>query len=94
MEWQDYDPEWLVQLAEQQRPYERWLPDALRKCTRFYSETETYYYFVTNEKANQAGSEWQFDYNITLRDSQHGVIILDVLKGNLIGGFEFIDKYY
>jgi hypothetical protein len=94
MVWEEYDPEWLAQLAEQQRPNESWLPEAIRRCTRCYPKNESYYYFVSNEKANQSGSEWQFDYNITLGDKRHGIIILDILKGNRVGGFEFIDKYY
>ena len=94
MVWEEYDPEWLAQLAEQQRPNEGWLPDAIRKCTRYYPKSESYYYFVSNENSNQPGSEWQFDFNITLGDKHHGIIILDILKGKRIGGFEFIDKYY
>jgi len=94
MHWEEYDPEWLAQLAEQQRPNERWLPDAIRRCTRYYPKDDTYYYFVSNERANQPGSEWQFDYNITLGECQHGLIVLDILKGNRVGGVEFIDKYY
>jgi len=94
MVWEEYDPEWLAQLAEQQQPNVGWLPEAIRRCTCCYPKGESYYYFVSNEKANQPGSEWQFDYNITLGDKRHGIIILDILKGNRVGGFEFIDKYY
>jgi hypothetical protein len=38
MVWEEYDPEWLAQLAEQQRPNESWLPDAIRRCTRLLSK--------------------------------------------------------
>ena len=30
MDWQLYDPTWLVRLAEEQKPEESWLPEALR----------------------------------------------------------------
>jgi len=92
MEWKDYDPEWLARLAEQQEPDQPWLPDAIRKCTKYHSESDAYYHFVSADNPNQEGSEWQFDYNIILEDEKEGDIVLDVLKDKRIGGIEFISR--
>ena len=97
-EWKDYDPSWLVEAARQQYPQLAWLHASLSQCTRYAIEIETgeidaYYCFVkTVGVANQPGSNWQFWTNIKLENTQHGLIVLDVLKGGQIGGIEFIDR--
>ena len=90
--WKDYDPEWLAVLAEAQVPKEPWLPDAIRRCTRHSAESKAYYHFVSSENANQPEAEWQFDTNIILEDPNEGQLVLDILKGNRVGGLEFVDK--
>lgn len=90
--WEPYDPTWLVELARQQRPEERWLPEALAKCTRCLRESRAYFYFVDPARPNEAGAEWQFDTNITLESPAKGSLVLDILKGFRVGGVEFVDK--
>jgi hypothetical protein len=92
MEWVPYDPSMLVALATKQLPAETWLPQALAACRRCRWESRAYAYFVDGSKPNQKGSEWQFVKNLHLSDSKEGEIILDVLKGNRIGGVEFLDR--
>jgi len=92
MKWEDYDPEWLAVLAEEQLAEMPWLPDALIKCKRCTAENRAYYYFVWPENANEAGADWQSDRNIMLHDRTHGGIVLDILKGKRVGGIEFLKK--
>jgi hypothetical protein len=65
---------------------------ALSECTNGLKESRAYIYFVNGDNPNQPNSEWQFEENITLEDKINGTIILDILKGNRIGGMEFL-KY-
>ena len=92
MNWKEYNPEWLAELAEEQYPEYEWLPDALRKCVKHSVESEAYYHFVSPKNANKPGAEWQFEDNIVLEHSVEGDVVLDILKGNRVGGVEFINK--
>jgi hypothetical protein len=92
MGWDIYNPEWLAQLAETQLPEERWLPEAIRKCTKYYKGSDAYYYFVSPKNPNMPGSEWQHDRSIIIKDEYKGIIVLDILKDNRVGGVEFLDK--
>jgi hypothetical protein len=92
MDWDKYDPEWLALLAEVQLPEERWLPEAIRKCTKYHVENKAYYYFVSPKNANKLGAEWQHDRCFIINDSKEGDIVLDILKGNRVGGIEFTKK--
>lgn len=85
--WVDYDPSWLVALAEEQNPE---LVDALKMCTKAFIKSSVYIYFVPCDAANEPGSAWQFKDNILLKDSQHGLIVLDLLKDGRVGGCEFL----
>jgi len=102
MEWNDYDPTWLVEAARDE--YHRsgtagpWLATALAACTRYHEESPAYFYFVDPTNANQPGAEWQFLWNIEIETSPHGALVLDILKpshagGQLrVGGVEFLDR--
>jgi len=91
--WKEYDPTWLVALAREQLPEEVWLPEALAKCTRCVHESVAYIYFVDGPtNANQPGSEWQFEINMELHSPTEGWIVLDILKGQRVGGVEFVSK--
>ncbi len=92
MKWKKYNSEWLVVLAEKQIPDECWLPDALRECTKYSFESKAYYHFVSPKDANKPGAEWQFERNIILTDKKEGEIVLDILKGNKVGGIEFLSR--
>ena len=91
-EWKHCDPGWLLSLAEQQQPDQPWLAAALRDCTRCIEESPAYLRFVSGERANQAGAEWQFEGNLSLHHPQHGELILDILQGQRVGGVEFLDR--
>ena len=88
--WRPYDPSWLVALARAQLPNEPWLPDALARCTTASGDIPQIH-FVNPRRPNRSGSEWQFERNLTLEDPKHGELTLDVLKGNRVGGIEFLD---
>ncbi len=92
IKWRKYDPEWLAKLAEAQVPEEVWLPEALKKCTKYSIESKAYYHFVSPENANQPGAEWQFETNIILGDPKEGDLVLDILKGHRVGGVEFLSR--
>ena len=82
-----YDPSWLVQLARAQCPELTWLPSALQKCTKLDRAERAYLYFV-----NPKSTQWRFDYNIFLESPEHGRLILDILKQELVGGVEFLNR--
>ena len=87
MSWEPYDPSWLIQLAQDQLPEERWLPQALAQCTKCRVESRSYIHFVDSN-----GPEWQFETCLELDSPVEGWIVLDVLKGQRVGGIEFVDK--
>ena len=91
--WEPYDPTWLVELAREQVPEEPWLPDAIsRCCRRAWRGSAAYTYFVNPDNPNKPGSEWQFETNILVEHPTEGTLVLDVLKGRRIGGFETLSK--
>jgi hypothetical protein len=81
-----------VELAKEQLPEEPWLPDAISNCRRAWRRSAAYTYFVNPENPNKPGSEWQFETNILLEHPSEGTLVLDVLKGQRIGGVETIDR--
>ena len=89
-----YDPDWLVRLAADQHPDKPWLQDALAACRSTVSATRLYVRFVDATDANRPGSPWQFAQGIGLRDPRDGNLVIDVLKGNRIGGFEYYDRLF
>lgn len=82
MEWKEYDPSWLVSLAEQQLPTEPWLQDALRACVKA-AHDGTIVYFVDR-------MEGKFKQNITLFSSERGDVVLDLLQDGRIGALEIL----
>ena len=65
--WKQYDPTWLVDLAAEQMPDERWFQGALSRCTSCQVESKAYIGFVDSSRPNEPGSEWQFAHNIRFR---------------------------
>ena len=88
--WEPYDPGWLVELARAQEPDEQWLPVALAACRRAWQRSPAYTYFVNPSHPNEPGSDWQFETNIVLEHPTEGTLVLDILKGQRIGGFETV----
>ncbi len=88
--WETYNPQWIVDIAKKQIPDKPEIILALSKCIKAKIESRAYIYFVNRDNSNKPNSEWQFEENIILEDKKNGTIILDVLKGNKIGGIEFL----
>jgi hypothetical protein len=85
-----YNPDWLVQAAKKQFPDKTWLAEALSKCTNIVIQDPQDIYFVDPENPNIPGSQWQFDENIILEDTEKGDIVLDILKNGRVGAIEFL----
>lgn len=92
MEWQPYDPAWLVALARETVPGDPWLADALATCTRASQESRAYLYFVDPARPNEPGSAWQLAETVVLHHPREGDLVLDVLKDGRIGGVEFLKR--
>ena len=97
MEWQSYEPNWLIELAKKQKPEIVWLPEALSKCTKCKRESDAYICFSSTKGPNNVDM-----FCIELNHPVKGLIILDVNKGKRLGkvfiedkqiiGVEFVDK--
>jgi hypothetical protein len=68
------------------------LADALAICTRASGANSAYIKFVDATNPNTPGSEWQFDSNIVLHHSIEGEVVIDLLKGQRVGGVELWEK--
>lgn len=95
MEFKPYDPLWMVELAEKQRPDLPWLPEAIAKCTLCHKRLQgrkkkcIYIHFV-----DPKSPEWQYKETISLDHPVFGHIKLDVLSENALGGVEFYDRLF
>lgn len=94
MNWETYDPTWLVELARSTRPDIPWLPTALARCTKCCRTSRAYVHFVNPDRANKPESDWQFREHLYLHDPIEGNLIVDVLEGRKIGGIEFYDRLF
>ncbi len=88
--WETYNPNWVVKIAKKQIPERPEIIEALMRCTLGLKQSRAYIYFVDAKNPNQPNSKWQFEENITLEDKKNGTVVLDILKGNKIGGIEFL----
>lgn len=87
-----FDPQMLIEDAQAQAPQFPWLPAALNRCIDGKWESRAYVRYVSSIAANQPGSEWQFDTNIVIDHSELGMVVIDLLRGDRIGGIEFVDR--
>lgn len=92
MDWQPYDPAWLVEWARANRADLPWLADALARCTRAAAGGRAYLYFVDPADANQPGAEWQWEQNLALDHPREGTLVLDILTGRRVGGMEILRR--
>lgn len=94
MEWEPYDPSWLVDWLREHRPSEPELASAAAVCTRAIPEDPNCVYlrFVDTTDANKPGGDWQWDTNILLEGTPRGLVLLVMLEGGRIGGIEFVDE--
>lgn len=88
----DFQPRQLVELAKDLASEFPWLPQALAACEGGQWDSPAYLRFVFSEDSNQSGAEWQFLANVVLEHEHHGTVVVDVLKGNRIGGIELLDR--
>jgi hypothetical protein len=91
-EWQDFDPSWLVRLAEVQHPRHPQVAAALQTCNRCRPESRSYIRFVDPLRPQQPDMPWQLATSLHLHDSELGPIVLDVLTNGRIGGVELLDR--
>jgi hypothetical protein len=94
IDWETYDPTWLVELARTTRPDVPWLADVLATCVRCRVESEWYVRFVNPEGANEPEADWQFRESLLLDDPTEGNIVLDILQDGRVGGIEYYDRLF
>ncbi len=87
--WVKYNPNWLVNLLEEQLPEKIEIIEAVKQCTRGVWEQKNYIYFVSPKNADLPGAEWQFKENVILEDADRGMIVVDILKDGRVGGILF-----
>ena len=86
----NYNPDWLVKLAEKCLPYLRkqpwyseggldFLPSALANCTSCIPESHYYIHFVKDDNPNQEDSSWRYITSVELYDERLGIILVDLL---------------
>ena len=87
-----FEPQMLIEAVREQVPEFAWLPEALRQCGPGEWESPAYVGYVSRRNPNQHGSDWQFDTNVLLWHPTLGLVVLDILKGDRLGGIEFVDR--
>jgi len=92
MQKSEFHIEQIIELIKEQEPDRLDLIEELEKSERKMWIRQPYIHFVSAERSNQPGSEWQFDENIVLEHKTEGTIILDILKDGRIGGIEFVSQ--
>jgi len=92
MEKPEFHIEQIIKLIKEQKPDRTDLIEELKKSEIKKWIRQPYIRFVSSERANQLGSEWQFDENIVLEHENEGTIVLDILKDGRIGGIEFVNQ--
>ena len=92
LNWEPYNTDWLIKIAEEQIPEEKEIINSLKKIKKGSWESRAYVHFVDPSNPNQPNSKWQFEINICLTDKKNGEVVLDILKGKIVGGVEFL-KY-
>ena len=81
----------LIEILEKEETKNENLINSLQNCSGGKWKNKAYFQFVNSENPNQVGSEWQFLDNIIFEHEEFGTIIVDLLKDNRIGGFEFYE---
>ncbi len=84
--------EWIIKLISEQEPERTDLFEQLNRIGEKSWPRQAYINFVSTEKPNQVGSEWQFKESIVLEHENEGTIVLDILKDGRIGGIEFLSQ--
>jgi hypothetical protein len=82
----------LAEDAQVQVPELPWLPAALSNCGPGRWESCAYVRYVSPVNSSQPDSQWHFETNVVIDHSVLGMVVIDILQGNRIGGIEFIDR--
>ena len=92
-QWEEYDPEWLVELAKTQFPDSN-LSEKFSKCIKCFVESSLYTYFDFEFANNVYKEKGVYPRQIIL-DTVNMEIIADLIDGK-IGGVEFLYRtsYY
>ena len=99
----NFDPNWLIDLAKEQRPDLEWLPVALSQC-KSYIQKSTAYYEIMGGNQETSSSKAVKKFCVELNHPELGLIILDVVEGSFVGeifleekritSIEFVDKIH
>lgn len=92
LDWEPYDPTWLVEAARREAPLDPWIAEAFSACTSAASVCPAQLVFVDPSTAQDPDGDWKFRYNLELRTDDAGDLVLDVLEGPRIGAVEFLDR--
>ena len=88
----EFKPSMLIATVQKQFPEYPWLPEALEKCGIGEWESPAYVGYISRQNPNQPGSVWQFATSVILDHESLGMVILDILTDNRLGGIEFVDQ--
>ena len=80
--WHAYNPQWLIDLAKQQKPDLSWLHEALEKCTSCEGDPDNLAYDALYFVDRMDG---KFKTNVILFSPEHGKIVLDILEDGRVG---------
>lgn len=86
-----FDTQMLIEDARATAPEFSWLPAALTNCGVGKWESRAYVRYISAINPNQPESEWQFRTSVTLHHRSLGMVVIDILQGDRIGGIEFLD---
>jgi len=87
-----FDPRNLIEDVLAQAPEFSWLPAALAGCGAGKWKSRAYVHYVSPVNPNQPGSEWQHKTNVVINHRVLGMVVIDILQDNRIGGIEFVDR--
>ena len=87
-----FEPRMLIADAQAQAAELDWLPAALSNCGPGQWESCAYVHYVSGNAPNQRDSQWQFEKNIVINHKVFGMLVIDILRGDRIGGIEFVDR--
>lgn len=87
-----FDPQMLIDEARATAPQFPWLPVALSNCGAGEWESRAYVRYVSAVAPNRPESECEFIASVTIQHRLLGMVVIDILQGNRIGGIEFVER--
>ncbi|SHG37951.1 hypothetical protein [Massilia sp. CF038] len=87
-----FDPQMLMEDALAQAAEFSWLPTAINKWGAGVWESRAYLRYVSANNPNQPASRRQLKTSVTIHHRVLGMVVLDILQGDIIGGIEFVDR--